>query len=135
MMERFSDMTYYLNITHQWQLTLHFCSKSQGTVNNCTKRTVGWNILSSERKSWRVYNSTEIASFVGGIPSGPPGSYKATENGTLIIKKVSLDDEGKYICRVLSELSDCNGEILVYVQGKFEPTFSGLYWCLNLRYQ
>ncbi|PIK51672.1 hypothetical protein BSL78_11434 [Apostichopus japonicus] len=70
-----------------------------------------------------LHNSTEIASFVRGTPSGPSGSYKATENGTLFIKKVSLNDEGKYICRVLSELSDCNGEILVYVKASI-PDFA-----------
>lgn len=65
-----------------------------------------------------LHNSTDIASFIGGIDIDDSKHYTATANGTLIIKNVSLKDEGKYICRVASEKSDCYGEIFLYVQGK-----------------
>ncbi|PIK54989.1 hypothetical protein BSL78_08128 [Apostichopus japonicus] len=80
-------------------------------------------------KGESLHNSTEIASFVGGIPSSPTGSYKATENGTLIITKVSLSDEGKYICRVSSAFSDCNGVIMVYVQASIPDFALGIDLC------
>lgn len=72
------------------------------------------------RKGESLHNSTDIAFFISGFPTDDSGRFKVTQNGTLIVKKVTLDDEGKYICRVSSEESDCHGEVFVFVKGKFD---------------
>ncbi|PIK42720.1 hypothetical protein BSL78_20444 [Apostichopus japonicus] len=68
------------------------------------------------RKGESLHNSTDIAFFISGFPTDDPGRFKVTQNGTLIVKKVALADEGKDICRVSSEESDCHGEVFVFVQ-------------------
>lgn len=70
------------------------------------------------RKGDSVDNSTEVANIISGVPSEGDGSYSVNENGTLFIRSVVLEDEGKYFCRVASEETDCSGEVMIYVQGK-----------------
>lgn len=70
------------------------------------------------RKGDFIDNSTKVASIVSGVPSAGDGSYSVNENGTLFIRSVVLEDEGKYFCRVASDATDCSGEVMIYVQGK-----------------
>lgn len=77
-------------------------------------------------KGYSIENSTELASFIDGIASEDTSHFTVSENGTLLIEKVRLKDEGKYLCRASSEISDCTGEIMVYVQGQYLLIFDNL---------
>lgn len=65
-----------------------------------------------------VENSTVIASIIDGTAGEDNWPFAVSENGTLLIEKVRLKDEGKYFCRASSVISECSGDVIVHVQGK-----------------
>ncbi|XP_071842262.1 uncharacterized protein [Apostichopus japonicus] len=81
------------------------------------------------RKGNSFDNSTEVAYIISGVPSAGDGSYSVNENGTLFIRSVVLEDEGKYFCRVASEETDCYGEVMIYVQASLPNFVIGIDRC------
>ncbi|XP_071842831.1 uncharacterized protein [Apostichopus japonicus] len=81
-------------------------------------------------KGGSLENSTVVASFISGITiNDPDDPFTVTENGTLIIKKVSRNDEGNYICRVSSEEISCHGDVFVFVQAVLQDFQLTIEYC------
>ncbi|XP_071842653.1 uncharacterized protein [Apostichopus japonicus] len=68
------------------------------------------------RKGESLHKSTLVASFTGDNAYKDNEPYAVTVNGALFIRNVTLNDEGKYFCRVTSEENECHGEVKVFVQ-------------------
>lgn len=69
------------------------------------------------RKGELYNNSHEVASIVRGILDDTSENFTVAADGSLVIKKVSMSDEGRYYCRISSKESQCHGGLVVYVEG------------------
>ncbi|PIK51670.1 hypothetical protein BSL78_11432 [Apostichopus japonicus] len=68
------------------------------------------------RKGELYNNSREVASIVRGILDDTSENFTVAADGGLVIKNVSMSDEGRYYCRISSKESQCHGGLVVYVE-------------------
>ncbi|KAJ8024526.1 hypothetical protein HOLleu_34459 [Holothuria leucospilota] len=64
-------------------------------------------------------NGTNIAYIARGIPS-ESNKYDVDSDGTLVIRRISLADEGNYFCRILSDSTESYVGVRIYVRVSVE---------------
>ncbi|KAJ8035094.1 hypothetical protein HOLleu_22207 [Holothuria leucospilota] len=67
------------------------------------------------RGEW--YNiSDEIAYNVNGVSGPDTEKFHVFSNGSLLLKNMTLMDEGNYYCRITSDRTECHGSVTVYLK-------------------
>ncbi|KAJ8018569.1 hypothetical protein HOLleu_43365 [Holothuria leucospilota] len=74
--------------------------------------------------------SENIASIVHGI-ADTTEKYDVLSDGTLVIMEMSVEDEGKYFCRIASEKNECHGSITLYLEVSAEALDIAIEGCTS----
>lgn len=89
------------------------------------------------RKGDSFESSTPIVYKFEGLPSqsedGWKDKFSILEDGTLIVYRVSQEDEGKYFCRIVSESSECHAGVTLSLKVKTDDFSLRIEECSSMK--